>query len=115
MKRDRTSFEVAILVGSLVAIVAIIAGLVISALGYESGPAKLETSLARGTGRHDYVLTVKNEGGATAEEVRVLVRRGRGSVEVEFRAVPKGDAEEALVTIGGTGRPTARVQSYKEP
>jgi hypothetical protein len=115
IRRERTTFEWAILALSIAAIIAIVAGLVVASSGYESGPAVLRASLERGGGANGFVLSVTNEGGATAEHVRVLVRRGRGSVEVEFLAVPKGDVEEALVTIGGRGRPTAQVQSYQEP
>lgn len=116
LRRERTTFEWAILAVSIAAIVAIVVGLILSSLGYETAPAALRTELVGqddGSGR--FVLSVINDGGATAEEVRVLVRRGSGSVEVEFRAVPKGDVEEAFVRIGGHGRPTAQVQSYKEP
>lgn len=48
-------------------------------------------------------------------KLRVEVRRGKESVEVEFRAVPKGDREEALVEVAGSGPPTAQVRSYQEP
>lgn len=116
LRRERTPFEWAILAISGAAIIAIIAGLIVSALGYEADPALLRAAVAPQQGSPNrYVLSVTNEGGATAIEVRVLVRRGRGSVEVEFRAVPKGDTEEATIRIGGRGRPTAQIQSYKEP
>ncbi len=116
LKRDRTIFEWAILGVSTAAIAAILAGLVISSLGYEIGPADLSVVLKPGKGTANrFVLTVINHGGATAEDVRVDVSRGSESVEVEFRAVPKGDQEEALVEIGGSGRPTGRIQSYQEP
>jgi uncharacterized protein (TIGR02588 family) len=115
LRRDRTTFEWAILAVSVAAIAAIVAGLVIASIGYESGPADLRVSVQPDGAPTRFVLTVTNEGGATAEHVRVLVRRGRGSVEVELLAVPKGDVEEAFVKIGGRGRPTAQVQSYQEP
>ena len=116
MKRERTPFEWAILAVSGAAIVTIIAGLIVSALGYEADPAVLRAAVApQPSSPNGYVLSVTNEGGATAIEVRVLVRRGRDFVEVEFRAVPKGDTEEAIVRIGGRGRATAQIQSYKEP
>ena len=116
LRRERTTFEWAILAVSIAAIAAIVAGLIVSSLGYETEPAALRADLApQRDARNRFVLSVTNDGGATAEEVRVLVRRGSGSVEVEFRAVPKGDVEEAFVHIGGRGRPTAQVQSYKEP
>jgi hypothetical protein len=115
LRRERTTFEWAILALSVAAIAAIIAGLVIASIGHESGPAQLHASLAPDGEPNRYVLSVTNEGRATAEHVRVIVRRGRGSVEVELLAVPKGDVEEAFVKIGGRGRPTAQVQSYQEP
>jgi uncharacterized protein (TIGR02588 family) len=116
VRRERTPFEWTILGVSVAAILVIFAGLIAASIGYESGPAKLTATLdPDATAEDRFVLKVTNDGGATAEEVRVLVRRGRGSVEVQFRAVPKGDVEEALVTIGGSGEPTAHVQSYQEP
>jgi hypothetical protein len=115
LRRERTPFEWVILAISVAAIVAIVAGLVAAASGYDSGPAQLRATIASDGKPNRFVLTVTNDGGATAEHVRVLVRRGRGSVEVELIAVPKGDSEDAFVTIGGRGRPTAQVQSYQEP
>lgn len=115
LRRERTAFEWAVLVCSVAAIVAIVTGLVVASIGYDGGPPKLNATVARGASPNRFVVTVTNGGGATAEHVRVLVRRGRGSVEVELPAVPKGDEEEAFVTIGGRGRATAHVQSYQEP
>ena len=115
MRRERNAFEWTILALSVAAIAAIVAGLVIASLSYDSGPADLHASLRPNGDPNRYVLSVDNQGGATAEHVRVLVRRGRGTVEVELLAVPKGDTEEAFVRIGGRGRPTAQVQSYQEP
>ena len=115
LRRERTAFEWAILALSVAAIAAIIAGLVSASIGYDSGPADMRATLTPDSEPNRYVLSVTNDGGATAEHVRVLVRRGRGTVEVELLAVPKGDVEEAFVKIGGRGRPTAQVQSYQEP
>lgn len=116
MRRERTTFEWGILAVSIAAIAAIVAGLIVSSLTYDTPKAALRAELAaHRDDRNRFVLTVTNDGGTTAEEVLVLVRRGSGTVEVEFRAVPKGDVEEAFVHIGGRGRPTAQVQSYKEP
>jgi uncharacterized protein (TIGR02588 family) len=114
-RRERTTFEWAILVVSLVAVIAIVAGLVTAWITYEGGPPVLRATVTRTEAPNRFTVAVRNDGGATAEDVRVLVRRGRGSVEVEILAVPKGDEEEATVTIGGRGRPTAQVQSYQEP
>lgn len=115
LRRDRTTFEWAILVVSVTAIVAIVVGLIAAAVGYDTGPPVLRAAVTRTDVPNRFVVDVRNEGGATAERVRVIVRRGRGSVEVELRDVPKGDNEEATVTIGGRGRVTAHVQSYQEP
>ncbi len=116
LKRERTAFEWAILGVSLAAIAAIVAGLLISSISYETGPADLSAVLKpEGRGPNRFVLTVTNRGGATAEDVHVNVSRESEAVEVEFRAVPKGDEEEAVVEIGGSGKPTARVQSYQDP
>ena len=115
LRRERTGFEWAILAVSVAAIVAIVTGLVVAAFGHESGPAQLRATVEADTRPNRFVVTVTNEGGATAEHVRVVVRRGRGSVELDLIAVPKGDSEEAFVTIGGRGRPTAQVQSYQDP
>jgi uncharacterized protein (TIGR02588 family) len=115
LRRERTTFEWVILVVSLAAVVTIVAGLVVASVGYESGSPVLRVSVTPEGTPDRYVVAVRNDGGTTAEHVRVLVRRGSGSVEVELVAVPKGDEEEVTVTIGGRGRPTAQVQSYQEP
>lgn len=115
LRRERTPFEWAILAVSLGAVVAIVAGLIAASIGYESGPPSLHVEITRADAPNRFVVTVRNDGGVTAEHVRVIVRRGRGAVDVELLAVPKGDSEEATVTIGGRGRVTAHVQSYQEP
>lgn len=116
LRRERTPFEWAILGVSIAAIGAIVAGLIISSLTYKPGPADLSVVLHPDAGHENrFVLVVTNRGGATAEDLRVDVKRGTASVEVDFRAVPKGDKEEALVEIPGSTQPTARVQSYQEP
>jgi uncharacterized protein (TIGR02588 family) len=114
-KRERTLFEWVILGVSLAAIIAIVAGLVIASLNYEPGPPDLSFDVARGDAPDRFTLTVRNDGGSTAEDLRVEVSRGPEKTEVEFRTVPKGDEEEATVEIGGTGTPKARVLSYREP
>lgn len=116
LKRERTAFEWGLVGVSLAAILAIVAGLIIASLSYKPGPADLSVVVHSDAGRQNrFVLTVTNRGGTTAEELRVEVKRGTESVEVEFRAVPKGDKEEALVEIAGSAPPTAHVRSYEEP
>lgn len=113
LRRERTRFEWIVLAVSLAAISAIAGGLIFFGATVESGPPELRPAL-RPEGVH-FVLTVENAGGTTAEEVIVEVSRGEEKAEVEFRAVPKGDTEEALVSIGGQGEPTVQVLHYKEP
>lgn len=99
---------------SVVAVVLIVAGLLIFGFSVESGPPDLSVTVRPATAT-EFVVVVANQGGTTAEDVIVLVRRGGIEREVEFRSVPKGDEEEARVPLSGSGPPTAEVASYKEP
>jgi uncharacterized protein (TIGR02588 family) len=115
LRRERTSFEWVILAVSILAICAIAGGLLFYTFSLEGGPPSLRTTVRPASGG-ELTLRVTNVGGTTAEEVVVDVRRGKnGSREVIFRAVAKGDYEEATVTLPGSGRPTAEVVAYKEP
>jgi uncharacterized protein (TIGR02588 family) len=113
-RRERSAFEWTILGVSVAAIALIAAGLLIFSVSFDSAPPDLRVSV-RPAGGADFVVTIDNQGGTTAEEVTVEVQRGTHTQEVEFKAVPKGDEEEASVALAGTGQPTATVTSYKEP
>ena len=113
LRRQRSTFEWVILAVSIAAIASIAGGLIFFSLSLEVSPPDLRVDV-RTEGDH-FVLTVDNRGGTTAEEVRVEVRRGDRVQEIEIRAVPKGDVEEAVLSIEGQGVPVARVTSYKEP
>ena len=116
VSRDRTSFEWAILGLALAAIAAIVLLLIVSSLRSDTGEADLSVAVEPMAAEPNrFLLTVTNEGGATAEAVHVEVVRGPESVEVEFIAIPKGDEEEAIVEVEGTGPPTAHVLTYQEP
>lgn len=116
MLRKRTALEWTILVIALVAIGAVGVGLVAYGLVSNPGPADLRvvaTPISSGDATHR--ITITNRGGTTAEEVIVEVTLGRERQEVEFKAVAKGDSEDALLVFQGTGEPRARVKAFKEP
>lgn len=114
LRRQRTTFEWVILAVSVTAIAVIAGGLTFYGLSLEGTPPELRVEVAP-AGRGDVIVTVDNVGGTTAEDVIVLVRRGGTVREVEFRAVTKGDFEEATVSLPGSGAATGRVAAYKEP
>lgn len=114
--RKRTALEWAILLIALAAIGVVGTGLVVYGLSSESGPPELRVTvrpISREAAEH--LVTVTNGGGTTAEEVVVEVTRGGQSEEVEFKAVAKGDREEAVVVLGGGGEPRGQVKSFKRP
>lgn len=113
-QRRRTPFEWALLGVAVVAILAIAGGLVFYSLSLRGEPPDLAVTV-QPAGPEALTVTVENKGGTTAEEVVVEVLRGDDVHEVEFRAVPKGDTEDATVSMPGRGPATARVRSYKEP
>ncbi|MEX2395204.1 MAG: hypothetical protein WD826_12080 [Actinomycetota bacterium] len=114
LKRERTPFEWVVLVVSLAAIATIAAGLLAFGVGGRPGPARLKVTIDDPSAKA-FLVTVSNIGGTTAEEVVVDVERGSESHEVAFRAVPKGDKEEAVVSLGGSADAKATVLSFKEP
>jgi uncharacterized protein (TIGR02588 family) len=115
MSRERTAFEWVLLGVSVAAILAIAGGLIFYSLSFETGPADLHATIAPDPAEpHTFILTVENRGGTTAEDVIVVVRRGSATDEVEFRAIAKGDSEEATVQMGGSDAPVVRVANYKE-
>jgi uncharacterized protein (TIGR02588 family) len=113
LRRERTILEWSVLGVSILAIAAIAGGLIFYSFSSTSGAPDLRVSLRPEGG--PFTLTVENKGGTTAEEVVVEVTRGDERQAVEFKAVAKGDTEEATVASPGDGQPTARVVSYKEP
>lgn len=114
--RKRTALEWTILVIALVAIAAIGAGLVAYGLQSKPGPVDLQVVVTpTSSGDSTHLITVTNRGGTTAEEVIVEVTLGSETQEIEFKAVTKGDSEEALLVLQGRGEPRARVKAFKEP
>ena len=114
LRRERTPFEWVILAVSILAICAIAGGLVFYTFSLEGGPPSLKATIRPASG-DALTLRVENTGGTTAEEVVVNVRRGKEARAVSFRAVAKGDYEEATVTLPGGARATSEVVAYKEP
>ena len=113
LRRQRTAFEWAILAVSIVAILAIVAGLI--AYGTDaSGPPKLEVTIDDPKAPV-MVVTVSNSGGTTATEVVAEVTRGKESSEFLIKAVPKGESEEVTAAVPGTGEAKASVLSAQEP
>jgi uncharacterized protein (TIGR02588 family) len=118
--RGRTPFEIAVLVFSLAATGAVVAGLV--AFGVTSGPdvADLRVTVretgVRASGGAVFEVTVRNVGDKTAENVVVEVLAGDESRELELLSVSKRDEETATVIfpVGTTGPASARVLSYHE-
>lgn len=114
--RKRTVLEWSVLVIALIAIVSVAAGLVIYSLSSETGPPDLRVDMRPTSGQDgSYVVRVTNRGGTTAEDVVIEVTLGVETRQVEFMAVAKGDREEAIVVLEGTGEPRARVKTFKEP
>ena len=113
LRRQRTTLEWVLLGVSVFAIVMIAGALIFYGFSSTSVPPDLRLTL-RPEGPV-FVIEVENKGGTTAEEVVVEVTRGKEKREVEFKAVAKGDTEEATVAVPGSGEPTARVVAFKEP
>lgn len=119
LRRDRTSFEWAVLGTSVLTIVLVIAGLVVGGLSKESGPPKLDVSIVGSTavpGGEALEVEVRNTGGSTAEDVLVEVLAGDLTREATLAAVPKGTSEAAVVVVPvGEGQGAeARIVSYVE-
>lgn len=115
LKRQRTAFEWTILLASVAVIVAILISLASYSLSFKPGPPDLRVIVRPNSAEQgQYVLTVTNRGGNSAEDVAVEVSLGDETQDVEFRVVAKGDSEEARVVMSGDGQPQARIKSYKE-
>ena len=121
IRRERTPFEWALLVVSLVATVAVVAGLAVSGLAGARGPADLRVTVADAggpaSGGRPLEVTVTNAGGTSAENVIVEVTVGNVIREVNLDLVAKGDAESATVVVptDAAGTPRAVVVSYTNP
>lgn len=115
-----TSFEVTVLVASIAAIVAVVAGLVVAGVQrVPEGPELKATVVRQGeaSGGVAYVVRVRNDGGRTAETVVVEVTVGEETREAQIFAVARSDEETAVVIFppGTTGGASAEIQSYAEP
>jgi uncharacterized protein (TIGR02588 family) len=119
--RERTPFEWAILVVSLAATLAVMAGLVVSGLAGPGGPADLRVTVAGddrpASGGRPLEVLVENLGGTSAENVIVEVTVGEVTREVDLDLVAKGETESATVVVptGATGQAQAEVVSYSNP
>ena len=108
------------MITSLLAIAAVVAGLIAASTSGGEGPPDLRTSVApvgvERSGGVIYELTVENRGGATAENVVVEITVGEESREIEVLSVAKGDEESATVVFppGTSGAAGAVVLSYHE-
>ena len=121
IRRERTPFEWALLVVSLAATLAVVAGLVVSGLAGPRGPADLRVTIADAdepaSGGRPLEVTVTNLGGTSAENVIVQVTVGDITREVNLDLVAKGDTESAAVVFpaDAAGPPHAEVVSYTNP
>ena len=121
IRRERTPLEWALLAVSLAAILAIVAGMVVSGLRGPGGPADLRVTIADAgelaSGGRTLEVTVRNVGGTSAENVIVEVTVGDVTGEVNLDLVAKGDTESAGVVVpaGTTGPSHAEVVSYTNP
>jgi len=89
IRRERTPFEWALLVVSLGATMAVVAGLVVSGLAGPRGPADLRVTVVAeaggpaGGGR-PFEVTVRNVGGTSAENVVIEITAGDVTREVTW-------------------------------
>jgi uncharacterized protein (TIGR02588 family) len=121
IRRERTPFEWALLVVSLAATLAVVAGLVVSELAGPRGPADLRVTIADAdepaSGGRSLEVTVTNVGRTSAENVIVEITVGEVTREVDLDLVAKGDTESAVVVVpaDAAGAPHAAVVSYTNP
>ena len=119
--RERTRFELALLVVSLAATLAVVARLVVTGLNGPSGPADLHVTIADAddpaSGGRPLEVTVSNVGGTSAQNVIVEVIVGDITREVNLDLVAKGDTETATVVVpaDGSDPADANVLSYTNP
>ena len=119
MSRSREKlFDRVVLIGSGVAILLVVAGLIWYGLTAGSGPADLEPAIVdtgrRKGGERVFQVTISNKGGTTAEDLVVEVTLEEESRDLQIPFVTKGDREEAFVSLPGAGNPEVRVVSYTE-
>jgi uncharacterized protein (TIGR02588 family) len=116
--RKRTPLELGVLVVSILATAAVVVGLAVSAVtGGEGGPNVRATARPTGEERSGgavYELTIRNDGGETAENVVIEVAVGDEVRELELLSVAKGDDETATVIFpsGTSEDATVRILSY---
>jgi uncharacterized protein (TIGR02588 family) len=121
IRRKRTPFEWALLLVSLAATLAVVAGLVVSGLAGPRGPADLRVTVAdfgeSSSGGRPLEVTVTNVGGTSAANVIVEIGVGDVTREVNVDLVAKGDTESATVVVpaDAAGPPRAEVVSYTNP
>jgi uncharacterized protein (TIGR02588 family) len=120
-RRERTPFEWAILLVSLAATLAVVAGLVVGGLAGPDGPADLRVTVAdvggQASGGRPLEVSVTNVGGTSAENVIIEVTVGDVTREVNLELVAKGDEESAAVVVpdDAVGPPRAEVVGYTNP
>lgn len=119
-QRSRSPFELGVLIASIAAIVAVVAGLILAGVQRVPEPPDLRVSVVRqgeASGGVTYLVRVRNDGGRTAESVVVEVTVGNEARETELVAVARSDEESAVVVFpaGTTGDARAEIQSYTEP
>ena len=119
--RERTTLEWVLLLVSLAATLAVVAGLVVSELSGRGGPVDLRVSVTdtgeQASGGRPLEVTVTNVGGTSAENVVVEVTVDEVVREITLDLVAKGDEESAQVVVptGATGQPHGEVLSYTKP
>jgi uncharacterized protein (TIGR02588 family) len=120
LRRERTPFEWGLLLISLAATLAVVAGLVVSGLAGPRGPADLRVTVAEAggltSGGRSLDITVTNVGGTSAENVIIEVSVGAVTREVNLDLVAKGDTAYATVVVPAdvADRPDAEVVSYSD-
>jgi uncharacterized protein (TIGR02588 family) len=120
-RRERTPFEWALLLVSLVATLAVVAGLVVAGLAGPRGPADLRVTVAdaggQASGGRPLEVRVKNVGGNSAENVIIEITVGDVTREVNLDLMAKGDEGSATVVFpdDAVGQPQAEVVSYTNP
>ena len=121
IRRERTPFEWALLVVSLAATLAVVAGLAVSGLAGPRGPADLRVTVedvgGSASGGRPLEVTITNVGGTSAENIIVEVTVGDVVREVNLDLVAKGDTESAAIVVpaGTAGPPRAEVVSHTNP